>query len=204
MQRQINDYIANHLSPYLCEYRKGYNTQQALVFLIEKWKRILDHKGFRGAVLVDLSKAFDTLNHELLIAKLHAYGFNRDSLKLINDYLSNRWQRTKINKRFSSWAELVQRVPQGSVLGLLLFNIYLNDLFDLVESTEVCNFSDDTTFFAYDKDLKNLISRLEHDSHLATEWFESNYMKLNQNKCHLLVSGYKHEKIWERICEVKI
>ena len=67
---------------------------------------ILDNKGLGGAILMDLSKAFDTLNHEPLIAKLHAYSFNRDSLKLINDYLSNRWQMTKVNKRFSSWAEL--------------------------------------------------------------------------------------------------
>ena len=65
---------------------------------------------------MDLSKAFDTLNHELLIAKLRAYGFNRDSLKMINDHLSNRRQSTKINKSFSSWAELVEGVPQGSVL----------------------------------------------------------------------------------------
>ena len=64
-------------------FRKGYNTQQVLVSLIEKWKKILDNKDFGGAVLMDLSKAFDTLNHDLLIAKLHAYGFNRDSLKLI-------------------------------------------------------------------------------------------------------------------------
>ena len=126
-----------------------------------------------------MSKAFDTLNHELLIAKLHAYGFNRDSLKLINDYLSNRWQRTKINKGFSSWAELVQGVPQGPILGPLLSNIYLNDSFYLAESTEVCNFADDTIFFACDKDLKTLISILEHDSHLAIEWIESNYMELN-------------------------
>ena len=115
------------------------------------------------------SKVFDTLNHELLIAKLHVCGFSRHSLKLINDYLNNRWQWTKINKSFSSWAELVQGVPQGSVLGPLLFNIYLNDLFYLAESTEVCNFADDTTFFACDKDLKTLISTLEHDSHLAIE-----------------------------------
>ena len=205
MQKQINNYITNYLSPYyFCGYRKGYNTQQALVSLIEKWKKILDDKGFGGAVLMGLSKAFDTLNHELLIAKLHPYGFNRDSLKLINDYLSNRWQRTKINKIFSSWAELVQGVPQGSVLGLLLFNIYLNDLFYLAESTEVCNSADDTTFFACDKGLKTLISRLGHDSHLAIEWFESNYKKLNQDKCHLLVSGYKHENTWAGIGEVKI
>ena len=146
MQRQINDYITNHLSPYLCGYRKGCNTQQVLVSLIEKWKTILDDKGFGGAVLMDLTNAFDVLNHELLIAKLHAYAFNRDSLKLINDYQSDNWQRTKINKRFRSWVELAQGVPQGSVLDPLLCNIYLNDLFYLAESTEVCNFADDTTY----------------------------------------------------------
>ena len=89
-------------------------------------------------------------------------------------------------------------------MGPLLFHIYLNDLFYLAESTEVWNFADDATFFACNKDLKTLISRLEHDSHLAIEWFQSNYMKLNQDKCHLLVSGYKHENIWARIGEVKI
>ena len=102
--------------------------------------------------------------------------------------MSNKWQRTKLNTSFSSWAELIQGVPQRSVLGPLLINIYLNDLFYLAESTEVCNFADNKTFFACDKDLKTFISRLEHDSQIATEWFERNYMKLNQEKCHLLVS----------------
>ena len=81
------------------------------------------------------------------------------------------------------------------VLGPLLFIIYLNDLLYLDQSTEVCNFADGTTFFACNKDLKILISRLEHYSHLATEWFENNYMKPNQDKCRLLVSGYKQEHI---------
>ena len=75
MQRQINNYLTNYLSPYL---RKGHNTQQALVSFIEKWKKILDDKCFGGAVLMDLSKAFDTLNQELLIAKFHVYCFIRD------------------------------------------------------------------------------------------------------------------------------
>ena len=144
---------------------------------------------------MDLSKAFDTMNHDLLIAKLHVYGFDKTSLKLIFSYLNNRWHRTKINQNFSSWEELFQGVPQGSVFGPLLFNIYLNDLFYFTESTEVCNFADDTTFFACDEDLNSLMKRLEHDSLLAIEWFQNNNMKLNQDKCHLLVSGYEHENV---------
>ena len=72
---------------------------------------------------MDLSKAFDILIHELLIAKLHAYGFGRESLMLLLSYLSNFWQRTKINRSFSSWTELLQVVQQGRVLGPLLFKI---------------------------------------------------------------------------------
>ena len=97
-----------------------------LIYSYRTLEKVLDEKGFGGAVLVDLSKAFDTLSHELLIAKLTAYGFNNESFKLIRSQLTNRWKRTKTNKIFSRWTELLQGVPEGSVLGPLLFNIYLN------------------------------------------------------------------------------
>ena len=97
--------------------------------------------------------------------------------------------KDKDNKSFSSCVELIQGVSQESVLGSLLFSSYLNDLFWLAESTEMCNFADSTSFFVCDKDLKTLISRLEHNSHLPMEWFERNFLKLNQNKCDLLVLG---------------
>ena len=83
----------------------------------------LDNKVCVGAMLMDLSKV---LNHELLIAKLHAYGFD---IKLVNSYLTKRWQKTKARSSFSTWSELLQGVPQGSVLESILFNIYLRDLF---------------------------------------------------------------------------
>ena len=87
MQKQIVGYMENFLSPYLCGYRKNFNTQQALLALIENWKKALDNKGFAGALLMDLSKAFDTINHDLLVEKLHAYGFSNDSFKLLYSYL---------------------------------------------------------------------------------------------------------------------
>ena len=96
MDKQTNEYMERYLSPYLCGYRKGYSCQHALLVMIEMWKKALDNEGIAAGVLMDLSKAFDTLNHDLLIAKLHAYGFDKNALKLIKSYFSNRWQRTKV------------------------------------------------------------------------------------------------------------
>ena len=109
----------------------------------------------------DLSKTYGTLNHDLLIAKLSAYGFKHDAMKLVYSYLTNRWHRPKINSASGSWEELTQEVPQGSVLGPILINIYLNDLFYLFEYIEECNFAAETTFYACDKDLNFLINRME-------------------------------------------
>ena len=199
MQKQMNNFIGQYLSPYLCGYRKGYNSQYALLSMIEKWKKSLDNRGLAGGILMDLSKAFDTIDHESLIAKLHAYGFNKSALELIHNYLTNRWHRTKINLSFSPWAELLSGVPPGSVLGPLLFNIYINDLFDLFINTDVCNLADDTTPYACDTDLSNLLHNLESDALSAIMWFEANYMKLNADKCHFLYSGYTFEHIYVNV-----
>ena len=164
----------------------------------------MDNKGFGGAVLMDLTKTFDTLNHDLFIAKLHAYGFQHGASRIFHSYLSKRWHRTEVNTSFSSWEELIKGVPQGPVLRPILFNPYLNDLFYIAEFTDVCNFANDTKIHACDNDLNNLIKRLEHDAFLAIEWFETDNMKLNKDKCHLLVSLHKYENVWVKMGDKKI
>ena len=144
------------------------------------------------------------IDYDLLRAKLDAYGFTNKSLRFIKSYLTNRWQRTKANTSFSSCSELLSGEAQGSLLKPLLFNIYLNDLFYLTKFTNVCNYADDTTFHACDSGLKDPITRLEQDSLQAIEWFQANYMKLNEKKCHLLISGHKHELFWANIGKSKI
>ena len=204
MQKQMNTFVENILSPFLCGYRKGYNSQCALLAMIEHWKMSLENNRLAGAILMDLSKAFDTINHHLLIAKLHAYGFSESALELILKYLSGRWYRKKINTSFSSWSELLSGVPQGSVLGPILFNIYLNDLFFVFTNTSVCNLADDTSPYVCDIDLPNLLRKLESDTMSAIMWFEANYMKLNPDKCHFLIAGRTPERLWAKVGQEKI
>ena len=106
-------YFDKFLSDQQCGFRKGYSTQYCLLNLLEKWKNSVDKGKSFGALLTDLSKAFDCLDHELLTVKLNAYGFTLPALRLIHDYLSNRKQKAKINDNYNSWSEILFGVPQG-------------------------------------------------------------------------------------------
>ena len=151
---------------------------------------------------MDLSEAFDTINYDLLIAKLHAYSFGKNALNLVYSYLKNRKQKVKINTAFSSWTDLTNHVPQRSVQGPLLFNIYLNDLFFFLKDINIYVFDDDTTPFVSDETLEK-VAILEK-SELTIFQFQNNYMKINTNIFHLLISGSTHEHSWAEIGVDKI
>ena len=186
IEKQVKPYTNSFLSSLLCGYREGYSTQHALLWLVENCKKALDQKMNTGAVFIDLSKAFDCLNHDLLIAKLDAYGFTRQALKYIKSYLRDRKQRVKMNGSYSEWRNINHGVPQGSVLGPLLFNIYINDLFISVSNSLICNYADDTTIYVSDYRNEEIIRKLEIDTAILSEWFRDNSMKVNAEKCHLM------------------
>ena len=188
---QINDFMIDKLSKFLCGFRKKHCTEDALIFLLENWRQKLESKNLIGTILCDLSKAFDTLPHDLIIAKLSAYGFSFDALKMISSYLSDRMQRCKIGSSYSDWVDILIGVPQGSVLGPLLFNIFMNDFFSFITQSNVCNFADDSSLYAYGMTLSEVVEKLENDTKRAMDWFHINSLVPNPNKFQMMFLGTK-------------
>ena len=162
--------------------------------MLELWKESLDKGKHVGAVFMDLSKAFDTLNHDLLIAKLEAYGFAKNSLKFIHSYLENRLQRTNVNNNFSVWKDIIAGVPQGSILGPLLFNVYLNDIFLFADNAYLSNYADDKTLYAIGDDHMTNRNNLIKNFSSLQRWFYDNYMMLNPDKCYYMSLGSNADK----------
>ena len=123
----------------------------------------MDKRDLAGLELTDLSQALDCIDHELLIAQLHVYGFNIKSIELIHSYLYDRIQRVKSNSSFSHWINVESGIPRGSIKGPLLFDIYVCDLsFDIIE-IDIANYEDDATLYALDLKLENIVELLEEN-----------------------------------------
>ena len=187
LHENLTDYIDSFLSKFIPAYRKSNSSNHVLIRLIENWKKSLDQKKFVGAVLMDLSKAFDSIPHDLLIAKLHAYGFSIDAVTFFYSYLKRRNQNVKINNTHSVFQVLLSGVPQGPILGPLLFKIFINDLYRWITKTDLLNFTDDNTISAAEKTIENLISILEEENQAAIEWFKINKMIVNPDKFQAII-----------------
>ena len=171
--KQIADYFESIFSPYLSRFRKRYmaaNTFSCL-HLTENWRKSLDHKKVIGTLSMDLSIAFESLQHDILITKLHAYGFEMKAQKLIYSYLINRTQTVKVLKgEYSARCQVKTGVPRGSLLGALLFNVCLNDMLDLY------NFADDNNLSTDSNTIDEAKAILITETEAAINWIESNQM----------------------------
>ena len=157
--------------------------------MIVAWKKALDDKGIAGGILSDLSRAIDCISHDLLITKLEVYGFEMLTLKFVYDYLKNRKQRTKINVSYSSWRDLRYGDQQGSILGPLFFNIFVNDIFYFIDKWKLANFADDNTIYTTADTVLDLLTSLNDESTVIQNCFKINKMKSNDDKCHLIVAN---------------
>ena len=151
LQNKLCSYFEDIFSDHQFGFRKDISAQQCLITLIETWKKYLDNNESFGALLTDLFKAFDCLNRELLIAKLHAYGLDISSLRLIHSYPNNSQQRVRIDNEFSTWSDTEDGAPQGSILCPLCFNIHICELFCIIQKWPIANYADDTTPYTVGK-----------------------------------------------------
>ena len=140
--------------------------------MIENWKNALDNKKVTSALSMDLPKAFDCLQHDLIIAKLHAYGFEMQALKLIYSYLSNRFQSVRVKDTYSSANKVKSGVPQGTLLGVIPFNIQFNDIFEIIDEAELYNCADDNNLSAIGDSAIEAKNILKQETTVFLEWFD--------------------------------
>ena len=168
-------------------FRKKYSTEHALLSIVEEIRNNLDNGEFSCGVFIDLEKAFDTVNHQILLSKLDHYGIRETALTWIASYLSNRKQSVKLNGVNSKYERVSCGVPQGSILGPLLFIIYVNDMHTAVKSSIMHHFADDTNVIFSNKNPNKLAKTLNRDLKLLFEWLCANRLSLNVSKTEFII-----------------
>ena len=212
---RIAQFFDKILSKHQCGFTKSHSAQYSLIVLLKKWKESVDQGHVFGVLLTDLSKDFDCLPHNLLIAKLNTYGFDNKAVRCVYDYLTSRKQRTKISDTYSPWQEILSGIPQVSILGPLLFNIDICDLFFIIEDCDIANYADDSTPYLSGKNIEEVFGGLENVSSNLFQWFSKSELKGNASKFHLLISSGENVLVnigtskiknsdWERLLGIDI
>ena len=158
--------MEHHFSPFISAYRKSFSTEHVLIRRLEDWRNKLDNNVL-GAVLTDLSKAFDCIPHDLLVVKLDAYGFNRDTVAYIYSYLKNRKQCVGINGNQIYFGDIISGVPQRSMLCPISYNLFLNDFCYFILLATAHNIADDKTLACFSKAIQELLRSLESEWEVA-------------------------------------
>ena len=153
---------------------------------VQNWKQALDENFVVATVLMDLSKAFNCIPYDLLIAKLYGCRFSEKSAAFLYSYLKRRKQNVKIDDILSTFQSLISGVPQGSILGPILFNIFLNDLLTTLQKSEIYNFAEDNTISSISKEKEALLTTLEKESEKVVDWFRRN-MIVNPEKFQSMI-----------------
>ena len=177
----------NSIYPLQFGFRKNHSTNDALINITENIRSSLDKGYFACGIFVDLQKAFDTVDHNILLRKLEHYGIRGVCNSWFKSYLSNRSQFVSVSGFDSSPLPIIHGVPQGSVLGPLLFLIYINDLHSAIKSCLVHHFADDTNLLLFDKSLKSLQKKINIDLKLLCHWLNANKISLNSKKTEYLL-----------------
>ena len=189
MHKRLNDFFENFhcLYPLQFGFRSNHSTSSALINVTEKIRKALDSGNHVCSILIDLQKAFDTIDHDILFSKLHYYGVRGVALSWFKSFLSNRSQRVSVSGIKSTVKYLLFGVPQGSVLGPLLFLIYINDLYNAIPYSLTNLFADDTMLLDQSKSLKALSKIINSDLKCLVNWLTANKICLNSKKTELLL-----------------
>ena len=194
---QLHSYLSENslLSPYQSGFRENHSTQMAVTFLTDKIRGNMDKGLLTGAAFIDLKKAFDTVPHDGLLNKLYRYGIQDQPLSWFESYLTNRTQRVSIENHLSSAANVSSGVPQGSVLGPLLFILYINDLPLAVGLSSVMLYADNTVIFTAASNIDQLQLTLSLDLNNVSNWLTANGLFLNLKKTEYVFFGTRQRLV---------
>ena len=197
--KQMKNYLINNnfLDKFQSAYREKHSTTTALIDITDNIYKALDNSEITILVLLDYSKAFDCANHRLILAKLKALGFKISALKWIDSYLSNRSQQVVTDKGESTWIDLLNGVPQGSILGPLLFTILVSDIARNISFCKYHLYADDTQIYLSGKvcDIIKLIKNINQDLNSISKFSVNNCLKLNEGKSVFIIIGSKQNLV---------
>ena len=205
IEKLIHSRTYSFLNKYKCIYdlqfgfRNRHSTNHALIQITEKIRKAEDDNNFACGVFVDLQKAFDTVNHNILLQKLKYYGIRGTPLAWFTSFLQQRTQTVSINGDLSEKLTVTHGVPQGSVLGPLLFLLYINDLHLAIQHSVIHHFADDTNMLLVGKSLKKIKKYINHDMSLLCHWLKANKLSLNTSKTEIILFRSQHKQINKKL-----